>query len=191
MISASRTSSPLLVFTVAFTPFPDVSTEVTNYFWNFGDDNSGTDNFSNLELPTHSYENTGLYTVSLITSDLVGCSDTMTRIDYIDVTVDGNGSGGGNPTTNDGDVFLPTAFTPNGDNSNDIFYVRGGNISTLNMSIYNQWGERVFYSDNQAIGWDGTFNGREVQLGTYVYVVKLQFTDGTEGSYNGKVTVIR
>jgi gliding motility-associated-like protein len=171
----------------------DVSSQVTNYFWNFGDANAGADNFSNLESPTHAYANVGLYTVSLITSDLVGCTDTMTRVDYIDVTTDGSGSGGGggNPNPNDGDVFIPTAFTPNGDNSNDIFYVRGGSITELNMSIYNQWGERVFYSDDQAVGWDATFSGREVQLGTYVYVVKLQFTDGTENTYNGKVTVLR
>ncbi len=176
----------------------DVSSEVTNYFWNFGDTISGSDNFSNLDLPTHSYANVGLYTVTLITSDVVGCTDTMTRIDYIDVTDDGNGSGGGsggsgggNPTINDGDVFIPTAFTPNGDNTNDIFYVRGGDIIGVNMSIYNQWGERVFYSDDQAIGWDGIYDGREVQLGTYVYVINLQFTDGSENTYTGKVTVIR
>lgn len=172
---------------------PDVSTDVTNYFWDFGDVGSGTDNFSNLQSPTHSYADVGAYNVTLITADVVGCSDTLTRENYINVTEDGtSGGGGGNPGTGgDGSVFIPSAFTPNGDGSNDIFFIRGSNISSSETAVYNQWGERVFFSDNQNVGWDGTHKGQKIQLGTYVYVVRLTLTDGTEQTLKGHITVLR
>ncbi len=164
-----------------------VSTQVTNYFWDFGDVASSSNNFSNLSSPAHSFANKGTYTITLITSDIVGCSDTLARMNYITVS-DG---GGGVIGPNDGSIFIPSAFTPNGDNSNDIFYVRGANIDNLEMSIYNQWGERIFFSDDQALGWDGTYDGRVVQLSTYVYIVQIKLTDGTEETRKGHVTVLR
>lgn len=172
----------------------DVSDDVANYFWDFGDVNSGTDNFSNDADPTHTYNDLGTYTVILITSDLVGCSDTLARENYIEISTTGQGGGGqgGNPGQGgDGSVFIPSAFSPNGDNANDIFFVRGANISDMEMAIYNQWGERLFFSDDQNVGWDGTYSGREVQLGTYVYIVRLTLADGTEETLKGHVTVLR
>lgn len=171
----------------------EVSNDVTNYFWNFGDASSGTDNFSNLSAPVHTFADTGSYTITLITSDIVGCSDTLSRINYINITSDGQGNGqGGNPSQGgDGSLFVPSAFTPNGDNVNDIFFVRGANITDMNMAIYNQWGERVFFSDQQNFGWDGTYDGREIQLGTYVYIVRVTLSDGTVENLKGHVTVLR
>jgi len=166
-----------------------ISNDVTNYFWSFGNVNSGTDNFSNLSNPTHIYIDESLYSVTLITSDIIGCSDTLTKIDYINVSE--SGTGGGTVGQNDSDLFVPSAFTPNGDNSNDILFVRGANIDGLEMSIYNQWGERIFFSNNQSVGWDGTYGGREVQLATYVYIVQITLTDGTEQTLKGHVTVLR
>jgi gliding motility-associated-like protein len=162
---------------------------VTNYFWNFGDTNSVTPNFSNLINPAHTYADEGIYTVTLITAGIVGCSDTLTKVNYI--TISESGTAGGTVGTNDGVVFIPSAFTPNGDNSNDIFYVRGANIDDLQMSVYNQWGERVFFSNNQSNGWDGTYNGLEVQIATYVYIVNITSTDGTEQTLKGHITLLR
>lgn len=181
--------------TVTFTS--DVTADVTNYFWNFGDDNSGTDNFSNDADPTHIYNEIGAYTVTLITADLIGCSDTLSRENYVNITADGQGggnSGGGNGNPGqggDGSVFIPSAFSPNGDSKNDIFFVRGANITDMDMAIYNQWGERVFFSDDQNVGWDGTYSGREVQLGTYVYIVRITLANGTKETLKGHVTVLR
>jgi len=173
--------------TVQFTS--NVSVNVTNYFWNFGDTNSVTPNFSNLINPAHTYADEGIYTVTLITAGIVGCSDTLTKVNYI--TISESGTAGGTVGTNDGVVFIPSAFTPNGDNSNDIFYVRGANIDDLQMSVYNQWGERVFFSNNQSNGWDGTYNGLEVQIATYVYIVNITSTDGTEQTLKGHITLLR
>lgn len=168
---------------VQFTP--TVSDDVTNYFWDFGEPDSGIDNFSNDRSPTHAYAERGLYTVTLITSDVVGCSDTLAKADYIDV------GGGNNIGPDDGPLFVPSAFTPNGDNLNDILYVRGANIAGLELSIYNQWGERIFFSDDQSFGWDGTYDGRFVQLGTYVYVAIVNLTDGSTETLKGHVTILK
>ena len=61
----------------------------------------------------------------------------------------------------------------------------------MDMAIYNQWGERIFFSDQQNFGWDGTYSGREIQLGTYVYIVRLTLSDGTEETLKGHITVLR
>ena len=162
-----------------------VSFDVTNYFWDFGEPSAGINNFSNDMNPTHAYAAKGLYTVSLITVDIIGCSDTLVKASYIDV--------GGDNTIgpNDGVLFIPSAFTPNGDNNNDILYVRGANIASLQFMIYNQWGEQIFLSDEQSFGWDGTYNGKFVQLGTYVYVAVVTLTNGTTETLKGHVTVLK
>jgi gliding motility-associated-like protein len=173
--------------TVQFTS--NVSANVANYFWNFGDTNSAASNFSTQINPTHTYADVGIYTVTLITAAIIGCSDTLTKVNYINISE--SGSGGGNIGTNDGAIFIPSAFTPNGDNSNDIFYVRGADIDDLQMSIYNQWGERIFFSNSQSNGWEGTYNGLEVQIGTYVYIVNITMTDGTKQTLKGHITLLR
>jgi gliding motility-associated-like protein len=72
-------------------------------------------------------------------------------------------------------VFLPSAFTPNSDNLNDIFIAKGTFIKDLQMKIFNRWGELLFSSDDKTVGWDGNFRGQPAQEGSYVY--SLQVTD--------------
>jgi gliding motility-associated-like protein len=70
----------------------------------------------------------------------------------------------------DNDIVPPTAFTPNGDGMNDVyrplFVGVGGEVS--DFVIYNRWGAQVFISSDPEIGWDGTFNGIEQEIGTYI-----------------------
>jgi gliding motility-associated-like protein len=86
---------------------------------------------------------------------------------------------------------LPNAFSPNGDGVNDIFYVRGGPFLTMNLRIFNGWGEVIFESSDPTFGWDGTYNGRPEVNGVYVYTVVATSVDGTEHDRSGKVTLIR
>ncbi len=71
------------------------------------------------------------------------------------------------------DLWLPTAFTPNGDGKNDIIRPIGtlGRFKDYSLSIYNRWGQRVFYSQDIYDGWNGTFNGIKQDLGTYFYML--------------------
>jgi len=71
-------------------------------------------------------------------------------------------------------VDVPTAFTPNGDGTNDIVYVAGWGIKSLQyFKIYNRWGELVFESNDIKVGWDGTYRGTPQNIETYVYQVSV------------------
>jgi gliding motility-associated-like protein len=86
-------------------------------------------------------------------------------------------------------MYIPSAFTPNGDGLNDRFGVKGEGLATFRMLVYDRWGEVIFESDDAAEQWDGSFKGQPVQQGTYVYQV---FTPGdNRGSRTGSVTLIR
>jgi gliding motility-associated-like protein len=88
-------------------------------------------------------------------------------------------------------VYIPNAFTPNNDGKNDTFLIYGNTISSAKMSIYTQWGQLIFQSDNVANGWDGTFKGVNQPIGVYVYMVDITFTNGTTSLRKGTVTLIR
>ncbi|MEY2899225.1 MAG: hypothetical protein RL138_1278, partial [Bacteroidota bacterium] len=65
--------------------------------------------------------------------------------------------------------------TPNGDNQNDIFLLRGTGLDAVqSIEIYNRWGERVFYSNDPLVGWDGRYLGNMQQVETYTYQIKLK-----------------
>ncbi len=87
--------------------------------------------------------------------------------------------------------FIPNAFTPNGDGNNDVFMVFGKNIATVDMQIFNRWGELVFSSNNQYNGWDGTFKGELQNTNVFVYQVTATFLDGRTFDSKGTVTLIR
>ncbi|TRX53378.1 T9SS type B sorting domain-containing protein [Fulvivirga sp. M361] len=91
------------------------------------------------------------------------------------------------------DLFLPTLFTPNGDQKNDAFIVRGNpDVEEINFTIFDRDGNKVFNTADwpqiSAIGWDGTKGGKEQPSGTYVWVVKGLLADGTPLLINGKET---
>jgi len=88
-------------------------------------------------------------------------------------------------------IFVPNAFTPNGDGRNDIVYVRGTNISSLKFYIYDQWGELIYTSLDQTNGWDGTYKGSKEPVGVYVYYVEAIMNDGKQVNKKGTVTLLR
>lgn len=66
-------------------------------------------------------------------------------------------------------LYVPSAFSPNGDGTNDVFTAIGVRIIDFGMIVYNQWGIQIFASNSIDSGWDGTFNGQKVPEGQYVY----------------------
>ncbi|WP_160143876.1 gliding motility-associated C-terminal domain-containing protein [Chryseolinea soli] len=87
-------------------------------------------------------------------------------------------------------LFVPTVFSPNGDNSNDVFKIRGDGIASLQFAIFDLSGRRVYYaSDVRSVteqGWDGSFNGVMLPAGSYAWTLKGSLVDGSELSFNGK-----
>ncbi len=88
-------------------------------------------------------------------------------------------------------IFIPRAFTPNGDGENDILYVRGDAIEELTFKIYNRWGQLIFETEDQTMGWDGTFNGEDLPPDVYGYFVSARCINGEEYTEQGNVTLLR
>ena len=88
-------------------------------------------------------------------------------------------------------IGVPTAFSPNGDGENDILFVKGNGIESINFVVYNRYGEVVFESNDQTIGWDGTFNGREQNPGVFTWVLHYDFYNGDKGKQQGNTTLYR
>ena len=96
-------------------------------------------------------------------------------------------------------VFIPSAFSPNSDGVNEEFKVlTGPGVESIQfLRVYNRWGNLLFSEEDvplndfgQAPGWDGTFKGRLVSQGVYVYVCEVTFLDGRTLLYKGDVTVM-
>ncbi|MBW8683408.1 Ig-like domain-containing protein [Chitinophaga rhizophila] len=89
-----------------------------------------------------------------------------------------------------GEIFIPNAFTPNGDGKNDYFKPEGTSITAIDMKIFNQWGELI-YQTNQLTGWNGTYNGTLQPSGVYTYTVRITMTDKTQVIKKGAINLLR
>ncbi len=119
------------------------------------------------------------YTVTCIND--IGC-ETTSQVFVLNVEP---------PQCNENDVFLPNAFSPNGDDVNDILLVRSKFIRDMELLIQNRWGEEVFVSTDQNIGWDGTFKGKELAPDVYSYCLKVTCINDTEYVKVGNVSLIK
>lgn len=88
-------------------------------------------------------------------------------------------------------IFVPNAFTPNGDGKNDIEYVYGASINSIKFYVYNQWGQLIFQSTSMSYGWDGTYKGNKQPVGVYVYYLEAVMKDGTTVKKKGTITLLR
>jgi len=71
-------------------------------------------------------------------------------------------------------LYSPNAFSPDGDGVNDFFNISGQKIEDFQIEIFNRWGQMVYKSFDLNDGWDGTFNGKKLPTGTYVYKIKTR-----------------
>lgn len=126
------------------------SINYNSWIWNFGNGTLDSANFNTAVL----YESPGDYTVTLYAIYGPGCLDSM----LIDVTVNDIET-----------IYVPAAFTPNGDHTNDVFYVYGNGLIEFNLLIFNRWGEKIFESNDISKGWDGKVKGKAVPEGVYSY----------------------
>ena len=90
-------------------------------------------------------------------------------------------------------LFVPSAFTPNGDGLNDIFKAGyGENLETFRMEIYNRWGEKIFVSDTVSKGWDGTYKNKPMPAGIYPWIISYRdYGSETPKLIKGTVMIIR
>jgi gliding motility-associated-like protein len=90
--------------------------------------------------------------------------------------------------------FLPNAFTPNGDNINDILRVRSNfleKITGFELQIYNRWGDLVFKTENPEDGWDGTYKGRELPPDVYGFFMRVDCPTGDDVHAQGNISLLK
>lgn len=90
-----------------------------------------------------------------------------------------------------GEMYVPNAFTPNNDGVNDILYVRGICLQSLTFMVFNRFGEKVFETADQSVGWDGTFKGQAINTSVFVYRLEGKTYDGKGFSAKGNITLLR
>ncbi len=88
-------------------------------------------------------------------------------------------------------VFIPNAFSPNGDNENDVLYVRGIWIEKMIFRIFDRWGELVFESTDVANGWDGSFRGKMLDPDVYDFYLDVTCVGGLKSITKGNVTLMK
>jgi len=180
-ITETITVMPTPVANFSFTPitaipntpttFTNLSDNATRYSWDFGDNTNSTE-----VNPVHQYNKTGTYKACLTAYNSTNCPSIFCREIPADV---------------DPIVGLPSAFSPNGDGENEVLYVRGAAIQTMDLKIFNRWGQLVFETNSQAKGWDGTYNGEPQPIDAYAYVLNVTFIDGSARILKGNITLLR
>ena len=88
-------------------------------------------------------------------------------------------------------LFLPDAFTPNGDGLNDVFELKGTFVDNYQMIIYNRWGQSIFQTATAGQGWDGTVGGERAPEGSYGYKVIISDDTGREFVKAGTFLLLR
>jgi gliding motility-associated-like protein len=140
--------------------------------WSFGDTATA---ISTAKTPSYKYDSkSGTFPTKLVVTNSFNCSDSATKDIIVKLP-----------------PKIPNVFTPDGDGRNDVLYVLGGPYKKLEFRILNNWGEFIFYSTNQSLGWDGTKNGVKQPIGVYVYTITATTEDGEEHTLYGDVTLMR
>lgn len=168
--SAVPSSTEIYVYDfVPLNPFPN-----DTYQWSFG--NSGYSNESN---PSFDFivANGDINLVCLVANTVLACPDTFCLdIDRFNVS----------------ELYIPNAFTPDGDGNNESLVVYGSNIGWFKLEVYNRWGERVFFTEDIDHFWDGRFDGQWVPDGVYiVHVFYEDLITGKRHELHNHVAVLR
>jgi gliding motility-associated-like protein len=148
----------------------DASQHALTWDWNLGDGTSST----SLN-PTHIYGQPGTYELQLTVTN-GDCEDTKLGLVKVEPIFT---------------FYIPSAFTPDDDGLNETFFGTGESILTYNMKITDRWGKLIFESNDPDFHWDGTYLGKQVEIGVYVYQFFVDDLFGYEHLYTGHVTLMR
>lgn len=162
-----------LLFTERLNMLAEVSTGETGvYAWSPNSYLTCTDCADPISQP----DSTVTYVVTF--TNALGCTDT----DTITITVEYE------PNI----AVVPNAFTPNGDGRNDqLLVLHSANLDEVVLRIYDRWGEMVFETRDPAVGWDGTFKGKEMPVGVFVYTLYAEFKDASSQQSKGSILLLR
>lgn len=152
--------------------FNELSQGADNFFWNF--DRGQTSRENN---PTFVFTDTGTYRIILTVSNNDGCFDHYDTV----ITI-----------VPDIEVFIPNAFSPNKDILNKTFRIEGSYFyREFEMRVFDRWGQQMFFTSDPELGWDGTFNGKKMPEGIYIYHIRMIGTDTKVRNYKGNIHLFR
>lgn len=169
--TADFTTTSTVFFNNLPITFENQSQNATSYIWDFG--NGSGDTFPH---PSTTYPDPGMYNVTLIAVDDKGCTDTITKPINIE---------------EEWYVYIPNTFTPDGDRFNNDWSISTVGVRSLEVSLYNRWGEVIFTSNDLNFEWDGTYLGLYVPDGTYTYDVNFVTNSGRDRNLRGHVNVLK
>ena len=143
--------------------------------WNFGDDE-----FSTEINPTHFYNDAGWHEITLSIENESGCVDTISKELLVQSTLV---------------LFLPSAFTPDGDNINDTFGPSGfsmDRLSSFQFQVLNKWGQVIFETFDRDLRWNGVLNnGQDAMIDTYTWNLNVQDELGKIHHLQGLVDLLK
>lgn len=160
-----------LVFNGLPISFRNLTVGGYTYFWDFGDLQT-----SSLTNPYNTYKDYGEFDISLIATNEIGCVDSITKKIGIEEAYY---------------VYIPNTFTPDKGRYNSTFSAITTGISSLNITIFNRWGELMYESDDLNFKWDGVYKGVIAQQGTYIYKVSCISNSGKELDFFGHINLLK
>jgi gliding motility-associated-like protein len=171
-INASFEMSDTIDYEPATIAFTNTSSNATSSNWDFG---NGI--FSNDYDATNLYSNDGIYTITLITFNSYGCTDTATgQVTILPIP----------------EITIPNIFTPNSDKTNDYFTVSHPLITNIKGSIYNRWGNLLYQSDATDFIWNGyEESGKPAPDGTYFYIFEITLINDEVREESGSIMLSR
>lgn len=148
---------------------------VNTWSWTFSEENIQVGHSDETD-PEYSFTIPGIKAVRLMVKNNFGCTDTITKYIVVEAGIN---------------VFIPDAFTPNGDGFNNVFKPVYENVVSTEFSVLDRWGEIMFKTYSLDEGWDGRYRGKPVPDGVFAYLVKVKGKDNKNYVFNGTVTVLR
>jgi gliding motility-associated-like protein len=155
---------------VLFSSSSDI--KMTNWQWFFMNDSLKQVG----EQARFLFQDPGVYPVTLIVTDEKGCADTLTKA--VEVFPDVH-------------LYVPNAFSPNGDRINEVFLRIGRGISRYELQIFNRWGELIFTTTELQQGWDGSFKGKASPPDNYTWKISYHTIHGERKELAGNVSLLR
>lgn len=124
----------------------------------------------------YEFPDTGHFNITQIVATEFGCRDTISG--WVEVKPHYT-------------FYIPNAFSPNDDGINEVWTPQGQSIMSYQVTIFDRWNEVLFYSSSMDFGWDGRYKGKQVQKGTYTYMIETFDILGEPHEYFGTFSLIR
>jgi gliding motility-associated-like protein len=169
----STNPSPTLGTVPLAITFSNTSNGASNYIWSFGD---AANTYTTSTNANFTYTSAGTFTATLIAIN-GACADTAYIVIIAKI-----------PTT----IIIPNIFSPNGDGTNDEFFINNTGMQSLNCDIFNRWGQLLYTLTAPNQSWDGKLvNGDKAPEGTYMYILEAHGLDNKVYKQQGTLTLVR